>query len=543
MIRAPSVHSQDDPLTLALRPPSSETDDEREIRLREEAEAKETSDKIDEELKLEKQRLQKAKGDVKLLLLGQAESGKSTLQKQFQLMYSPNSLETERASWRTVVYFNIVRSLKHILATLAAHEDVDDETDADSTIEFGDDANDGASILAGPSTSKRSRAGQATAFTNLPASSPGASSSKSIAKPSRTPKSPGQVPLHKSPQLQASAHQIANLRLRLSPLLSAEDSLAKRLNGGVSSGTGEVFVRSGWQVRTLENGGLAKARRPKRSTGHGQGPPSNSGPGLMASTAGPMLEEDSLLDEVSAMLEGSKEDIKALWEYPTVVALIAKRKLKLDEWSEFFLKNILRIAKQGYIPTTEDILHARIQTMGVAEHNFEINIYGKSVMWHLYDVGGARGQRHTWVPYFDTANAIIFVAPISAFDQYLEEDPRTNRIDDSLQLFTQICANPLLKKAHLVLFLNKTDLLKAKLDKGLKVQKYILSFGDRANEFDSVVQYFRAHFLQVHRRNNENRRVLYTHLTSVVDTKTTQSIIANVRDSIFRGYLQSAALV
>jgi hypothetical protein len=55
----------------------------------------------------------------------------------------------------------------------------------------------------------------------------------------------------------------------------------------------------------------------------------------------------------------------------------------------------------------------------------------------------------------------------------------------------------------------------------------ILSFGDRANEFDSVVQYFRAHFLQVHRRNNENRRVLYTHLTSVVDTKATQSIIGN----------------
>jgi hypothetical protein len=44
----------------------------------------------------------------------------------------------------------------------------------------------------------------------------------------------------------------------------------------------------------------------------------------------------------------------------------------------------------------------------------------------------------------------------------------------------------------------------------------ILSYGDRPNEYDSVVQYFRAHFLQVHRRNNENRRVLYTHLTNVV---------------------------
>lgn len=122
----------------------------------------------------------------------------------------------------------------------------------------------------------------------------------------------------------------------------------------------------------------------------------------------------------------------------------------------------------------DDILHARIQTMGVAEHIFDVDIHGKTVTWHLFDVGGARGQRHSWVPYFDDANAIIFVSPISAFDQvrasapaacgvfmylgassqYLEEDPRTNRIDDSLQLFTQICSNQLLKRVHLVLFLS-----------------------------------------------------------------------------------------
>jgi len=57
--------------------------------------------------------------------------------------------------------------------------------------------------------------------------------------------------------------------------------------------------------------------------------------------------------------------------------------------------------------------------MGVAEHVFDVDIHGKSVTWHLYDVGGARGQRQTWVPYFDDANAIIFVAPVSAFDQVL----------------------------------------------------------------------------------------------------------------------------
>ena len=96
------------------------------------------------------------------------------------------------------------------------------------------------------------------------------------------------------------------------------------------------------------------------------------------------------------------------------------------------------MAAGGYIPSTgerckftflypltgcpvDDILHARIQTMGVAEHQFEVPLHGRTVTWHLYDVGGARGQRHTWVPYFEEANAIIFVAPISAFDQVRKE--------------------------------------------------------------------------------------------------------------------------
>lgn len=75
--------------------------------------------------------------------------------------------------------------------------------------------------------------------------------------------------------------------------------------------------------------------------------------------------------------------------------------------------------------------------------------------------------------------------------QYLDEDPRTNRIDDSLQLFTAICQNKLLAKAALVLMLNKVtfashcelhphrsrsllhqaDLLRKKLEAGIKVRK------------------------------------------------------------------------
>lgn len=37
----------------------------------------------------------------------------------------------------------------------------------------------------------------------------------------------------------------------------------------------------------------------------------------------------------------------------------------------------------------------------------------------------------------------------------------------------------------------------------------ITSYGDRPNSYDEVSEYFRAHFLQVHRRNDISKRALY----------------------------------
>lgn len=84
--------------------------------------------------------------------------------------------------------------------------------------------------------------------------------------------------------------------------------------------------------------------------------------------------------------------------------------------------------------------------MGVVEHTFSISGGSqRGVEWKIYDVGGARNQRQAWAPYFEDGNAsaicpektqrsdsdlhflisqvnaIIFLAPISAFDQVLAE--------------------------------------------------------------------------------------------------------------------------
>lgn len=66
----------EDPLTAALAPPPNETPAEREIRERTECEAKRVSDEIDAQLRRERENEKKRK-PVKLLLLGQSESGKT----------------------------------------------------------------------------------------------------------------------------------------------------------------------------------------------------------------------------------------------------------------------------------------------------------------------------------------------------------------------------------------------------------------------------------------------------------------------------------
>ncbi|KAJ4490955.1 guanine nucleotide binding protein, alpha subunit [Lentinula aciculospora] len=288
------------------------------------------------------------------------------------------------------------------------------------------------------------------------------------------------------------------------------------LSGGVSftRGLTGVFVRAGWQ-------GLLQSNQSGRA-----GKESVSGVAGLAAKA----------------LDSSREDIQALWVHGAVRKWIQMRKLRLEESAPFFLDNVARIAEPGYLPDVDDVLNVRLQTLGVIEHSFPINLGGTMYDWRLYDVGGARGQRHAWVPYFEDATAIIFLAPISAFDQYLDEDPRTNRIDDSLQLFMAICSNKLLKKAHLVLMLNKTDLLKSKLKAGIRVQKYITSYGSRPNKYDDVASYFRAHFMQVHKRKDVSNRSLYLHFTSMLDIKATQNIIVNVGEAIIRQHIAQTGL-
>jgi len=76
------------------------------------AAAKQRSDEIEKELKRAKV---EQRQDIKLLFLGAGESGKSTVLKQFRLMYDKPMEEDERLGYRDVILSNTLQSLSVVL--------------------------------------------------------------------------------------------------------------------------------------------------------------------------------------------------------------------------------------------------------------------------------------------------------------------------------------------------------------------------------------------------------------------------------------------
>ena len=58
---------------------------------------------------------------------------------------------------------------------------------------------------------------------------------------------------------------------------------------------------------------------------------------------------------------------------------------------------------------------------------------------------------------------LIFLTAISEYDQVIDEDKTTNRIEESLNLFNTILNYPFFMDKDVIVFLNKNDLLEQKI--------------------------------------------------------------------------------
>ncbi|KAJ7136074.1 guanine nucleotide binding protein, alpha subunit [Mycena epipterygia] len=471
----------DDPFTMALAPPEGETTEQREVRLLLEKEAKEISDSIDEQLSREKAQEKKGPRPVKVLLLGQSESGKSTTLKNFQLMYDAKAFRAERASWRAIVQLNVVRSIHVILDVITR-----------------------------------------------------AQNRRSIDE-MRPPESP------------LVGEDLVALKMRLSPLIQIEEVLMQRL---IPSGPDKSDA-----ARLAQLTNIPYSERPRNVNREVAVNSATQWKDVFTRLV--MSDKDSFDSEKAidwedpndpgVVLHALADDMKALWNNQTVQALLVRQNLRLQEAAGFFLDCLDEVTSLRYVPSDDHILRARLKTLGVSEHRIKMTSGGMtgsiSRDWRIYDVGGHRSLRAAWAPFFDDMDCIIFLAPISAFDQVLAEEPRVNRLADSVNLWTTIVSNKLLANTNIILFLNKIDIMKSKLESGIQLVDYVNSYGRRPNDLENASNYLRKKFAGIQRENSPSHRVFYCHMTTVTDPKSTQYILANIKDMLMHQYLEEASLL
>jgi len=231
------------------------------------------------------------------------------------------------------------------------------------------------------------------------------------------------------------------------------------------------------------------------------------------------------------------DDIKLLWEHDVIKeAYVNRTNLGIADSAPHFLDDLNRINSEGYKPTAEDILLARIPTTGMRDRRFNI----KDTIFNIYDVGGQRSERNKWIHCFDSVHGILFVASLSCYDQNLYEENDLNAMFEALQLFNIVANSRYFFHASLILFLNKSDLFAQKV----KYKPLTVCFPeyDGDNSFHDAADYITMKFKN-EVTNKRDSKMLYTHITCATDSSNVKKVFDDVQHTVVTNALKYNGLI
>jgi len=212
-----------------------------------------------------------------------------------------------------------------------------------------------------------------------------------------------------------------------------------------------------------------------------------------------------------------------------------RSQFQLPDSAAYFFDNIQRIAAEGYIPTEQDVLRCRVRTTGITESSFAI----EGNKFKLFDVGGQRNERKKWIHCFESVTAVLFVGVLSEYDLKLFEDERMNRMEETLNLFDEICNSRWFHDTAIILFLNKRDVFEVKIKKVPLTVCPVFQEYKGENTYDAGIALIEQSF---HAKNRNNAKQIYAHLTCATDTSNVAAVFNAVKDIIINISLGEAGL-
>lgn len=250
-----------------------------------------------------------------------------------------------------------------------------------------------------------------------------------------------------------------------------------------------------------------------------------SNPALNSQSAQVILSLPAQID-IEMMSPQVFQAIGTLWSDSGVQQTFSKsREYQLNDSAQYYFDSIDRMASPQYLPTDQDVLRSRVKTTGITETTFKIG----ELTYKLFDVGGQRSERKKWIHCFENVTAIVFLVAISEYDQKLYEDESVNRMQEALTLFDSICNSRWFVRTSIILFLNKIDIFREKLQVS-PIKDYFSDYKGQ-NDYDSACDYILKRFVEL---NQSEVKQIYAHFTCATDTNQIKFVLSAINDIVIQ---------
>jgi GTPase SAR1 family protein len=197
----------------------------------------------------------------------------------------------------------------------------------------------------------------------------------------------------------------------------------------------------------------------------------------------------------SAAFTGELADALAqLWADPVVAAAFAHRdETVIPDHMDYFFAKLDALADEEYVPTDDDILRARIRTVGVKSVTFSA---GRGLV-RIYDVGGQKNERSKWERINAEVRGVIFCVSFADFDKPMFEElpKRVARIDDAIGLFAEIVHRPKFAAAPIFFIANKFDMFIEKVTNSNCFGAVFPDYRGNPNDVDATAEFLTQRFL------------------------------------------------
>ncbi|KAG0146935.1 hypothetical protein CROQUDRAFT_656728 [Cronartium quercuum f. sp. fusiforme G11] len=190
----------------------------------------------------------------------------------------------------------------------------------------------------------------------------------------------------------------------------------------------------------------------------------------------------------------------------------------------YFYSQLEKLFDVSYSPTDQDILQCRGKSTGVTEYAFVVS----DLNYRIVDVGGQRSERKKWINCFEDVTAILFLVAMSGYDIPLLEARDSNQIHEAFILFDTIINSKWFTCTSIILFLNKTDVLKQKLLYS-PISQYLSDYKGKDHDYEAVLSYFKSKFSRL---NQTSKEKIYTHYTCATDTSVMRVVMSSVTEII-----------